>query len=282
LPHIDARDGVRIFYRDEGAGRPIVLLHGLMAHGGFFDRQRALARDFRLIAVDLRGHGQSRIDGAAAAGVSDLADDIALLAGQLDLRGAIGIGWSLGAAVLWRLLGGPASSRFAGAVIVDMSPRVLNEGEWRLGLTPELCEARRDAIAGDFKAFAASAGNAMFAQPISNSVRHLVDWAAAEFARNDARAIGAIWQSLVEEDARAALPRIAQPTLVVRGAHSQLYGAATAAHLVAALPDARAVTFQASGHAPHLEEPERFNALIHDFAAGLPPVLKPETVQPGV
>ncbi|HZG10107.1 MAG TPA: alpha/beta hydrolase [Allosphingosinicella sp.] len=271
---MDAPDGVRIFYRDEGEGRPILLLHGLMAHGGFFERQRSLAGAFRLIAVDLRGHGESRV-GVAAAGVSDLAADIALLAERLDLRGAIGVGWSLGAAVLWRLLTGEASDRFAGAVIVDMSPRVLNADAWSLGLTAELCEARSEAIASDFRAFATGAGSAIFAQPLPESMRPLADWAGGEFARSDPAAIGAIWKSLVEEDSRPALPRIAQPTLVVRGAHSQLYGAATAEHLVAALPDARAVTFPASGHAPHLEEPERFNALIHEFAASLPPVLQP-------
>ena len=54
-----ASDGARIAYRDEGHGVPLVLLHGLMAHGGFFRAQADLAKDFRVIAIDMRGHGAS-------------------------------------------------------------------------------------------------------------------------------------------------------------------------------------------------------------------------------
>ena len=49
-------------------------------------------------------------------------------------------------------------------------------------------------------------------------------------------------------------------------ARASLYGDDTADHLVAALPHARAVRFENSGHAPHLEEPELFNATVSDFA----------------
>jgi pimeloyl-[acyl-carrier protein] methyl ester esterase len=275
LPHFTARDGARIAYSDEGAGRPLVLLHGMMAHTGFFKGQRPLATQFRLVSVDLRGHGQSRHDGALD--VATLAGDVAELAELLDLEGAIGVGWSLGASILWRLLSGATGRRFAGAVIVDMTPKVLNEGDWQLGLSPELCEARRDAMAQGFEAFANAAGSAIFAQPVRDEHQALAGWAGAEFARNDPAAIAAIWNSLVEEDLRGALPRIAQPTLVIHGAHSQLYGSATAEHLVAALPNARAALFPDSGHAPHLEEPERFNALVQDFAASLPPVFQTQT-----
>jgi pimeloyl-ACP methyl ester carboxylesterase len=253
----------------------------MMAHGGFFDRQRALAADFRLISIDLRGHGDSRADNTSLE-VETLAQDVTELVEQLDLKAAIGVGWSLGASILWRLLSGDASDRFAGAVIVDMTPKVLNENGWSLGLSPELCEARRQAMAEDFGGFAAAAGSAIFAQPVAREHQPLADWAGVEFARNDPHAIAAIWSSLVQEDLRDALPRVTQPTLVVHGAHSQLYGTATAEHLVGALPDARAVTFPRSGHAPHLEEPERFNALIHQFAASLPPVFQTQTLDPGV
>jgi hypothetical protein len=57
--------------------------------------------------------------------------------------------------------------------------------------------------------------------------------------------------------------------LIVHGAHSSLYGDGTADHLVAALPQARAVRFERSGHAPHLEEPELFNATLKNFAGRL-------------
>lgn len=271
MKHFTASDGARIAYSDEGEGRPLLFLHGLMADSGFFERQRLLADDFRVIAVDLRGHGRSPA-GPVPPTIRLLAEDVAGLARALDLDGSVGVGWSLGAAVLWRVLAGSASRKFAGAVVVDMTPRVLNDRDWDLGLSRETCEARSQAIADDFPAFAASAGQAIFAAPGPEA-----DRAAAAFAANDPGAIGALWESLVEEDFRPLLPSIRQPTLVLHGAHSHLYGADTAGHLVEALPSARSVTFDRSGHAPHLEQPELFNATLREFAATLPPVRQAET-----
>lgn len=269
MPSFTASDGVAIAYGDEGAGRPLLLLHGLMAHRGFFRRQAELAERFRVLAVDLRGHGESRAPGGSLS-VERLAQDVGELVVELDLEAAVGVGWSLGAAVLWRVLTGPAAVRFAGAVVVDMTPRVRNAQGWSLGLSAEMCEARSAAIRDDFETFAVNAGQAIFAPPPAGETAATAAWASGEFARNDADAIGAVWNSLVAADHRPLLARIRQPTLVVHGAHSQLYGAETAAHLVAALPAARAVRFDGSGHAPQLEQPALFNATLADFAASLP------------
>jgi pimeloyl-ACP methyl ester carboxylesterase len=274
LGYFTAQDGSTIAFEDEGEGRPLVLLHGLMAHRGFFEQQRALADSFRLVRIDLRGHGQSASGQSRNVrpppDVETLADDVERLAAYLGLEDAIGIGWSLGAAVLWHVLAGPASRRFAGAVIVDMTARVLNDGDWQLGLSSAICDARSRAIEEDFGAFAASAGASIFAQPLDAASRPLASWAGEEFARTDPEAVGSLWASLVGEDFRPMLGKIRQPTLIVHGAQSHLYGAGTADHLVRALPNARAVTFERSGHAPHLEQPDLFNRIVRDFAASLP------------
>jgi pimeloyl-[acyl-carrier protein] methyl ester esterase len=275
LLHFTASDGARIAYRDEGEGRPLVLLHGLMAHSGFFAGQQPLARDFRLIAIDLRGHGASEAGGALTVG--QLARDVAELSETLDLQDAIGVGWSLGASVLWDVLSGPAGRRFAASVVVDMTARVENLDGWDLGLSPEACALRSAAIAADFRTFAMAAGQAIFSQPISDRMRETANWASAEFARNDPATIGAVWQSLVAEDFRPLLSRIRQPTLVIHGRHSQLYDAATAEYLARALPNAREVEFEGSGHAPQLEQGDLFNAAIRDFADRLSRATQPQT-----
>lgn len=276
LQHFEAPDGAQIAYTDQGRGQPLLLLHGLMANREFFQLQSPLADRFRLIEVDFRGHGASRRDGETPS-VEQLAEDIAALAHHLQLDDAIAIGWSLGATVLWHVLTGHAAPRFAGAVIVDMTPCVLNHGLWQLGLSKDVCEARSAAIRDDFESFATAAGHAIFAQPLDERTQALADWAGEEFARNDSRAIGALWESLVEEDVRPLLGRIAHPTLIVHGAQSSLYGSDTADYLAGALPNARAFAFTASGHAPHLEQPELFNQAIQQFAAGLPRVRETQT-----
>jgi pimeloyl-ACP methyl ester carboxylesterase len=254
-----------------------VLVHGLMANRTFFHAQRPLADSFRLIAIDLRGHGDSG-GGAETPTIHRLAGDAAELCGHLGLEDAIGLGWSLGASVLWHVLTGPAGGRFAAAVVVDMTPRVLNHGAWSLGLSSDVCEARARAIDEDYPGFTASAGGAIFAQPLDDRRRDMAAWAASEFARTDPAVTASLWSSLVEEDSRPLLGRIRQPTLVVHGANSHLYGSDTADHLVEALPDAVAVQFESSGHSPHLEQPELFNRTLRQFAAKLPRVREPQAI----
>lgn len=267
-----ASDGAEIAYHDEGEGRPLVFLHGLMANAEFFEPQRALAREgFRVIRVDLRGHGRTA-SGEPPPDLGRLAADVGELAQALGLKGAVAIGWSLGASVVWRLLAGSQAGRFAAGVVVDMTPCVLNDEDWTLGLSQDHVDARRQAIADDFPAFAAAAGAAIFASPLDDRTEAMARWASDAFVRADARAVGALWTSLVEEDFREALARIRQPMLVIRGAHSHLYGPETADHIVAALPYARGLTFDRSGHSPHLEQPDRFNRALRDFAGTLPPV----------
>ncbi len=270
LERFTASDGVDIHYEDEGAGRPLVLLHGLMAHAGFWREQRSLADNLRLIAPDLRGHGRSTADPATVT-VERLVADLEELAEALDLRDAVVVGWSLGAALAWPLLAGPTGRRFAASIVVDMTPRILNEGDWQLGLSPELIDARAAAFRGDFAAFAAAAGPAVLAPPQEGGSPALAAWAAAEFARNDPAAMGALWASLATQDNRPLLPGIAHPTLILRGAHSYLYGVETARYLASALPRARMIEFDRSGHAPAIEQPQLFNTTIKSFVAELEP-----------
>ena len=276
MEHFTTSDGASIAYEVTGEGRPLLFLHGLMANRAFFGPQQPLANDFRLISVDFRGHGESRRAGERP-NVDQLASDISTLAEHLDLSGAIGIGWSLGASVLWQVLSGPASARFAAAVIVDMTPRVLNKGDWQLGLSAEICDARTAAIRDDYSTFALAAGQAIFAQPVEDGKREAAAWAGEQFGKNDSAAMSSVWASLLDKDYRPLLSGIMQPTLIIRGGKSQLYGTETADYLAGALPQARTVTLERSGHAPHVEQPELFNQIIRDFAASLPRVRENQT-----
>jgi pimeloyl-ACP methyl ester carboxylesterase len=277
LQHFTTSDGARIAWTEEGEGRPLLLLHGLMANRSFFREQAPLADEFRLIAIDLRGHGDSG-NGNEEATIARLAEDVAELADHLALEDAIGLGWSLGATILWHVLAGRTGHRFAAAAVVDMTPRVLNDHDWSLGLSADICAARAQAIVEDYSGFTAGAGAAIFAQPLDEKSRPLAAWAAGQFGRNEPGVTAALWDSLVAEDVRPLLARIGQPTLVVHGANSHLYGSDTADHLVEALPNAVAVQFERSGHSPHLEQPELFNRTLTEFAAKLPRVRETQTL----
>lgn len=257
-------------YRLAGTGRPLVLLHGWATHGGFFALQFAdLAASFQVLAPDLPGHGATPVPHPT---VRHQADALRALLNALDLRGALLVGWSMGAMVAWRALLDGARERVAGLVVVDMSPRLCNDAGWPWGLRGAVQARGPQAarlLATDWAAFAPRIARRILAAGSPHT--DLRRWVKGEVARCDAEAMAALWLDLLAQDFRADLGRLDLPTLILRGGLSQLYPAGTADWLATALPQAHQVTFAASGHAPHLEEPQRFNEIITGFAAGLPP-----------
>lgn len=67
------------------------------------------------------------------------------------------------------------------------------------------------------------------------------------------------------QDYRDRIRALVLPTLVVHGARSRFYRAETSRFIARIVADGRVVAFDHSGHAPHLEEPDAFNALLKRF-----------------
>jgi pimeloyl-ACP methyl ester carboxylesterase len=273
LGQLKLNDGLTMAYADQGGGRPLLLVHGWGASGRFFhEQQSALQNDFRVVTPDLRGHGATPFAGAPS--VEMLAGDLVALANSLDLEDAVAVGWSMGAMVLWRALGLGLTNRLAGMVVVDMTPRIVNDADWKLGLKGgydlKAAGAARRAMLSDWPAFVAAMARSIVAEGLEAERRRLVEWLALAVERNAPEPLAHLWGSLAEQDFRADLGGFGLPTVIAHGERSQLYPLETSLWLQSRLPDARRAAFGRSGHAPHLEEPEAFNQLIAEFAASLP------------
>lgn len=96
-------NGIKLYYEIQGAGRPLILLHGgLGAIEMFGPNLPALAKGRQLIAVDLQGHGRTA-DIDRPLRVTLMADDIAALMAHLGLDSADVMGYSLGGGVALQL-----------------------------------------------------------------------------------------------------------------------------------------------------------------------------------
>lgn len=268
MPTVVLSGDLRMAYREQGAGRPLLMVHGWGAHGGFFQPQLdGLSDRFRVISVDLRGHGDSRVAPDAELTTALLARDLVEFMDRLDLNDVVAVGWSMGAMVLWDAYLEGAGPRIARLVVEDMSPRIVNEPGWPLGLRKGYDAAAaeqgaRDMLA-DWPAYAAGLARNLVSSGAGRD--KLVAWAEAEFAAQEPRPLAGLWSDLAGKDFRDRLPLIAAPTLIVHGRYGP-YEAETAQYLQRTLPTAACMHFQRSGHAPHLEEPERFNRVVSEFA----------------
>lgn len=275
MPELAITAGGRLVFDDEGAGRPLLLVHGWATHGGFFGLQRAaLAREFRVISLDLAGHRRSAACRAPLT-IGQLAEDILALCRHLSLEDVVAVGWSMGAMAVWSALLAGAARHISGHVVVDMSPRVLNGPDWHLGIRGSLPSGQpasglsprtEKAMRHEWRAYTPRIARRIFAEGLEAERADLLRWAEHEIAGADGNAMADLWSSIIAQDYRADLPRLETPTLVAHGALSQLYASETASFLAARLPRAQIRTFGRSGHAPHLEEPEAFNRTVAEFA----------------
>ena len=233
----------------------------------------ALSVDFRVVAPDLPGHGASA-PFPPGAEFGWLADSLADLIGELQLRDLCLVGWSLGAMVAWDLLRRHPGVPVNHLVTIDMVPRLLNDASWRYGLRTGSDHHAFDRnirwMLDDWPGYTELFITRIFARGGEARQRGLLARARSVAALSDAPSMARIWAQMVEQDFRDDLASIRLPTVVATGALSQLYGKPASDWIVRRMPNARSLVFEASGHAPHLEEPEAFNRALADFAGDQP------------
>lgn len=123
---LTVKDGTEIYYKDWGAGQPVVFSHGWPLDADAWDSQMTFLgqHGYRVIAHDRRGHGRSSQpwDGNE---MNTYADDLAELFEKLDLKDAIMVGHSTGGGEVARYIGRHGTSRVAKAVLIGAVPPLM-------------------------------------------------------------------------------------------------------------------------------------------------------------
>jgi non-heme chloroperoxidase len=265
MPTFQTSDG-EIYYEDDGVGRPVVFIHGLWLTSWFFAKQRPyFGEGYRFIAPGLRSHGRSEnvLHGNT---VPIQTRDLHELFQALGLHDIVLVGWSSGAFCIWQYLIDYGSDDIAGIVIVDESPTDFNWPDWTLGaqdlpgLIAMLGGVQTDHAALVRGGFVPN----LFATPISDHER---DWMVEEITMIPPTIAAAVAFDGITRDYRPMLADIKVPTLVCFGHHDKFLSPDNGRYLADAIPDARLVMFDHSGHAPFWDEPDLFNTELDRFIA---------------
>ena len=268
--HTVSLHGQRFHYTEWGppAAPPVVLLHGITGHARTWDDEaRLLAERRRVLALDQRGHGDSD-----PAPDGDYGDDALL--GDLDaFVHALGLGR---VSLLALSLGGRVAINYAGRspaqverlVVVDIGPEIAPAGRARVGTlmatAPERFASIEDVII-HMRANAPRYTDAMLRHRAQHAVRPLpgggFTW-KYDRALRDAIRQGRL---RVPVDLWPQWRAIACPTLLVRGAESDVLSDETAKRMIDALPAARLVVVPDAGHTVPGDQPAAFQALLREF-----------------
>lgn len=250
-------------YRDEGAGRPLVLLHGGALDHRMWDAQvDDLAADHRVVVPDARGHGRSSTPRAPFRH----GDDLAALIGHLDAGPVTLVGLSMGGGTAVDLaLEHPHLVR---ALVVSGAGTSEPEftDPWALEV---LATWRRTQEAGDiagwvetFLLFAAGPHRGLEevdADVVARCRAMATDTLATHVADGPPvlpTPVGRTWERL---------PGITVPVLALCGALDAPDHLAMADRLVRAVPDGRSARVDGTAHYPNMERPEEFGAALREF-----------------
>jgi 8-oxo-dGTP diphosphatase len=255
--------GLRIHLLDRGAGRPLLLLHGTGDNARTWDLLApGLAKSFRVLAMDQRGHGDSDWAVPPAYRCEDYLRDLSVAIDILGLDGLILLGHSMGAlhASLYTALN---PERVAALIHVDIEPF---PPDWNRKYLLGLYKSLPDAYASPEDYVDEIARNAPYARR-----EHLRDLASRALVRKGDR-----WHRTYDReilarfdhyDLRGRLAEIRCPTLVIRGAESRVLGRDAAKRMVLALPAGELAEIPKAAHPAHLDNPEAFRQAVLGFLA---------------
>jgi len=249
-----------------GEAGDLVLLHGWSLNLRVWDDLvRVLAPRFRMIALDLPGHGRSDWDPRAtspAAQAWRVHETLAPLTERYTL-----LGWSLGGQLALDL----AAALPAGIerlVLIATTPKFLKSPTWRCGTPRPLLarlvhrlHAESERAVSDFLALLASGSAPHTAARVVSKLR------AALRVHGGAcpEALTAGLARLRDGDLRSALPMVRVPALVVAGQRDRIIRRTAVRALAHALPDAHYLEVAGAAHAPFLSHPVQFARELNGF-----------------
>jgi pimeloyl-ACP methyl ester carboxylesterase len=262
--------GSTFHYTEQGDRRApaVVLLHGITGHARTWDDEgAALAARYRVLALDQRGHGESDPPADADYTIASLAGDLAAFVDALGLTTFALVGLSLGGRVGIQYAG-THPGRVSRLVVIDIGPDIAPAGRMRVGglmaQAPERFATVDEALAY------VRAGNpryteAMLRHRTEHGLRRHPDggftWKYDRALRELVRA--GRWSDPI--DLWPAWRAIDCPTLLVRGAESDILSATIAKTMVEAQPNARYAEIPGAGHTVPGDQPAAFLKLLREF-----------------
>jgi pimeloyl-[acyl-carrier protein] methyl ester esterase len=252
-----------VYVQTSGTGKPLVLIHGWAMHSGVWgDFANQLAEHFKLILVDLPGHGHS-----AAISPFTLKAISKQLAELITVEPRCWLGWSLGAQVVLQIAA-DFPGRVNKLILLAGTPCFVANDHWP-GMKESLLDSFGDMLSIDgeetlTRFLSLQVKDTDNPKSLLNELKSAL--ATAKFP--DQKTLQGGLQILKTADLRPIMTNLSQPACAIFGTHDTLVSAKTGDAMQKLLPSLQLYLIDRAGHTPFLSHTQQVVGLIRQFMDG--------------
>jgi sigma-B regulation protein RsbQ len=256
------RNNVRVVGRGP---RTMILAHGFGCDQNMWRFVVPAFEDrFRIVLFDYVGHGGSDVtafDPERYGSLEGYADDVLGICEALAVRDAVFVGHSV-SAMIGVIAAQKDPSRFESLVLIGPSPRYVNDGDYVGGFTRADIDGLLQFLESNHLGWSSTMAPVIMANPERPALGAELE---ASFCRTDPEVARHFARVTFLGDNRADLPGVAHPTLVLQCANDAIAATNVGEYVHAQIPGSELIRMRASGHCPHLSDPEETIAAIRRF-----------------
>ena len=255
-------NGAQVFYKTEGSGQPLLLIHGYPLSGELFKNNRSvLSKSFQVITIDLPGFGKS-VAPDRNASIENYAKTVLGFMDAMKIKSATVGGMSMGGMTLLEMYK-QAPERLKGLILIDTTADpagVAEAASWRGNAQ----QAEQMGVASLAPGLLPRMLTGVSRERYPNQVAHLsslIKQASLNGAIGGGNALAA------RPDANPTLPTIKVPTLIIVGVEDNVTPLELAVKMQAAIPGSQLVQVPGAGHAATFEKAAATNQAILNWAS---------------
>jgi len=261
MPYIKTKSKTNWHYEEKGKKEVIFFIHGWSFDSGIWFRQLDDFKDYRIIVLDMPGHGKSDYQKNI-----DIIEDLNLIVNELKIERVNLVGHSLG---------GLFSLQFAlrypkivkKLILIGTTAKFVKSNNFNFGLEENEINKLRSFLVNDYPNILLIFIRWLFTknERTQNDFREnwkaltdKTDWPSKE-------AMSEFLSIIEKEDIRASLKELNIPTLIISGTKDPICSVESIDYLSKQIKDTRVELFDDCGHLPFLTQPQRFNSLVKEF-----------------
>jgi len=271
MPFFKTTDGINLHYRITGKGKPIIFVHGWAMNSLIWKYQSdKLAKDFQVIAVDLREHGKSECEMRNAEyGFNIFVQDLKELINFLGIKKFTLAGWSMASFIIARYYF-KYPEDVEKLIFIGGTPKFLSENGYPHGQPMTMVKRLEQNLKRDYENHIREFCGKLFISGERIDDSKLSEIESLMFNEDFPPSSDVVLQtlnSLLKDDIRDNLNDIKVPTLIIHGSIDKICPVGAGRYMAKKIPDSKLIILEGVGHAPFLTQPERVNKEIKEFIA---------------